>query len=295
MISNQVFKKIEIQDKNIFDDFFLNQYIDISEYTFTNLFVWSDTRIIEYAIYNNILLIKAEFENDRYFLPPVGNVTIDIYRKLREYGEENNILSIKRVDEATIKNLKLDNEFIIKEDRDNFDYVYDCCELVELKGSKYSNKRGFVKKFSDTYDYEYKDFNSNHKNDCLKLTEEWYALKNKNDKTITNEFIAIKKLLEFHKELKISGGIILVDGKVVAFAFGEKLNKDTFVIHFEKANIDFVGSYQSINKLFIERNCYKKFKFVNREQDLGIPGIRKAKESYHPVKMIKKYNLYFKK
>ncbi|HOJ63493.1 MAG TPA: phosphatidylglycerol lysyltransferase domain-containing protein [Spirochaetota bacterium] len=292
---NSIFKKIEIDDKKIFDYFFSNNIIEISEYTFTNLFVWSDSRIVEYAIYNDILITKASFENEQYFLPPVGPVTIDTYITLRDYAIKNNITSIKRVDLNTIERLNLKDKFRVVEDRDNFDYVYDSTSLIELKGSKYSSKRGFVKKFLDTYDYEYREFDEKYKNDCLMLTEKWFSNKNNNDKTLKNEFIAIKRLLEFNKELKIAGGLIFIEDKLRAFAFGERLNHETFVIHFEKADTNFVGIYQTINKLFIEKECYNKFKFVNREQDLGIEGIRKAKESYHPIKMIKKYNLYFDK
>lgn len=291
---NLNFKEIKIEDKAIFDNFFLKHSIKISEYTFTNLFVWNDFRIIEYAIYKDKLVIKAECENERYLLPPIGdNLNSDFYNELIEYGIKNNIRYIKRVCEDSINNITKIGDLKIIEDRDNFDYVYDTKELVELNGSKYSSKRGFVKKFLDTYDYEYRSFNEEYKKECLDLAEKWVLNKKTEDKTAKNEFIAINKLLNYYDLLKVKSGIILIEGKVKAFAFGEKLNKNTFVIHFEKADTDFVGIYQTINKIFIEKECYHKFEFINREQDLGIPGIRKAKMSYYPLFMIKKYNVSF--
>ena len=109
--------------------------------------------------------------------------------------------------------------------------------------------------------------------------------------TLHNEYFAIKEFLTNYDKFNAIGGVICIEDDIVAYTFGEKLNKDTFVIHFEKGNPKFNVVYQTINKLFVENDIDQKYNYINREQDLGITGIRKAKQSYYPVKMIKKYNI----
>jgi len=117
--------------------------------------------------------------------------------------------------------------------------------------------------------------------------------KDSSDSSVNDEFLAFKNFIEYFPKLNASGGIILVEGKVVAFSFGEKLNENTFVIHFEKADSSYTGSYQIINQLFVQSEAYGKYAFVNREQDMGIEGLRKAKLSYAPFKLLKKYMASF--
>ena len=113
------------------------------------------------------------------------------------------------------------------------------------------------------------------------------------DENLSEEKIAIYEALDNFNELNYTGGLLCVDDKCVAYTFGEKLNSDTLVIHIEKANVEYEGSYQAINNLFL-KECFDDIKFVNREQDLGILGLRKAKESYKPHHMVKKSILYQK-
>ena len=113
------------------------------------------------------------------------------------------------------------------------------------------------------------------------------------DDSLSIEQVAINEALDNFNELKFTGGLLCVDDICVAYTFGEKLNSDTLVIHIEKANVEYEGSYQAINNLFL-KECFADIKFVNREQDLGILGLRKAKESYKPYQMVKKSILYQK-
>jgi len=283
------FRELTIEDRLLFNTYFSKFDVEISEYTFTNLFLWKNSRIIKFAEYNNGLIILANQNNEKYFMPPIGFSDYGrIIKFLLDSGKAINCSIVKRITEShynSLKNLGLK----IIEDRDSFDYVYASHDLAHLKGRKYSSKRNFITNFLSEYTYEYKQYEEIYYNDCLRLTELWISKKDKNDKTLFNEYLAIKELLNNFSKLNVTGAVLLIDGQVQAFAFGEKLNNETFVIHFEKANLDFKGLYQVINKLFIENEIAGRYDYVNREQDLGIPGIRKAKESYFPVKMIKKY------
>jgi hypothetical protein len=284
------FNKISLESKEIFNKYFSKHQIEISEYTFTNLFAWRNTRTIQYAEFNGGFLILADNGREKYFMPPLG---FEDYKEivcfLLDYGIINNVAdSIKRVCETRIKSIE-NSGLKIVEDRDNFDYVYASNDLASLKGRKYSSKRNFIYNFFNEYDAEYRKYESRYRDECISLCELWLDKKSHEDRSLHDEYLAIKELLNNKDDLDATGGVLIVEGKVEAFAFGEKLNDTTYVIHFEKANPDLKGIYQAINKLFIENEILGKYDYVNREQDLGIPGIRKAKESYFPYQMVKKY------
>ena len=288
------FKKLTFNDKSLFDKYFEKFPPQISEYSFTNLYVWHKSRVIEYAQYEEGLVILATTNNEKYFLSPIGyKDNKKIIDFILEYGQKNNLTNtIKRVDEKIINSVK-DTGLKIVEDRDNFDYVYNREDLAFLKGRKFSNKRGFVKKFCADYYHRYWSF-KNHKecrDKCLKFTEKWFEDKKPVNDTLYNEYFALKEFFANYNKFNSIGGVICIEDEIIAYTFGEKLNKNTFVVHFEKGDPKYTGVYQTINKLFVENDISNKFEYINREQDLGISGIRKAKHSYNPVKMIKKFNI----
>jgi hypothetical protein len=288
------FKKLTLKDKTLFDHFFEKYPPLISEYTFTNFYVWQKSRIIEFAQYEEGIIILATTDNEKYLLSPIGyKDTKKIITFILEYAQKKNITNIiKRVDEKTIDSIK-DLGLKIIEDRDSFDYLYNRDDLAFLKGRKYSNKRGFIKKFCADYYHRYWSY-ENHKEcreKCLAFTDEWFEKRKPIDKTLYNEHFAIKEFLMNYNKFNSIGGVICIEDKIVAYSFGEKLNKNTFVVHFEKGDPKYSGIYQTINKLFVENEIPPKYNFINREQDLGISGIRKAKQSYSPVQLIKKFNI----
>ena len=181
----------------------------------------------------------------------------------------------------------------ITPDRDNFDYVYKAQLLATLKGWRLDGKRGFIKKFRAQYPFQYEPYRKEFEKDCLKLMESWLASRESVDPTARNEYEAVRIFLDHWDALGAQGGIITVEGKLVAFSFGEKLNDTMFVVHFEKADPTYIGSYQMINQQFAEHCAAPGFLFINREQDMGLEGLRKAKQSYAPMKMIKKYTIQF--
>jgi len=287
-----VFKELDISDKELFDNYFHKFPPTISEYSFTNLYVWKNSRKISYSIFNDELIILAETKKEKYFMQPFGCKDIkQTIEELIEYGIKQNITEqVKRIDEETYS--KLDKTKLnIHEDRDSFDYVYLTDDLALLKGRKYSNKRAFVKKFCGEYYHKYWDYSDKCMSPCLELTEKWIDALETKDESVYNEYDAIKTFLENYEHFMIPGGVICCDDKAAAYSFGEKLNKKTFVVHFEKANPEYIGIYQTINRLFVENEIEGKYDFINREQDLGIPGLRKAKLSYYPEKLIKKFNI----
>jgi hypothetical protein len=176
-------------------------------------------------------------------------------------------------------------------DRDHSDYIYLTEDLIKLQGRKYHRKRNHIKQFKERYSYQYLALTPEWVSECLRLETEWCDLRHcEAIPGLANESIAIKEALGNFGQLRIKGGVILIDGRVEAFTLGEPLNRETAVIHIEKANPAFEGLYPLINQAFLEHE-WPEYLYVNREQDLGEEGLRKAKESYFPHQMINKYTI----
>lgn len=180
--------------------------------------------------------------------------------------------------------------------RDRFDYVYSTQDLINLPGRKYHGKKNHLNAFQSQYpSAQYvSDFNDEVKNLCVECLKIWYT---EHDLTeypaLPFERGAIIELLDDFDFFDIKGGAIILGGKVIAFSIGEQLNEDTAVIHIEKADFDIKGAYAAINRQFAAFE-WKDIKYINREEDLGISGIRSAKQSYNPVKMIEKFHVKLK-
>ena len=176
------------------------------------------------------------------------------------------------------------------EDRDNWDYVYDREKLATLSGRKYHSKKNHYNAFIKEHpDYVYEEINAANKDECIAFGKAWCAQRAETDPTIKCEACAIEEGLNNMEFLKISGGLIRLDGQVKAFTFWEKVSEHTAVVHVEKADPNVRGLFTAINKDFVQ-NAWPDVQFINREEDMGKEGLRKAKESYNPIFMVKKYN-----
>ena len=301
-------KPIEIEDKVLFDRFLLEFPPLNSEFTFTNLFIWRDYYDFKFMEYNDHLLIFSDTyfkkwrkpisdcENCFLFLTPIGpnpkKMIIDLFKTIKN-------LEIHRVVDENFKDITDREEFktlnlVYQEDRNNWDYVYSKEELLNLAGNKYRQKRRWLKKFLEQYDYDFKFLTEDLMDEALKLQLEWCDQSEcQSHEDLVEEQKAIQYSFDYFTELGIQGGILLVDGHCVAYTFGEKLNENTMVVHIEKAHANYEGAYQAINNFFL-KECCKTVKYINREQDLGIPGLRRAKEAYKPICMVEKSIIYRK-
>lgn len=181
--------------------------------------------------------------------------------------------------------------------RNNWDYFYSTQDLLELKGRKYQQKRNQINKFQKQYRYQYVPLlppvHSAHISACLDLFDHWAAEK-KHLPSLAEEKTALQEALEHMEQLALRGGALIVEGRIEAFSIGSLLNKDArariALIHFEKGNPELPGIYPVMNRLFLA-NAWKDTLYVNRENDMGLPGLRQAKKRYHPVRMVKKYTI----
>ncbi len=178
-------------------------------------------------------------------------------------------------------------------ERDSFDYVYSVDDLATLGGRKYDGKRNLIKKFRAVHRYEYRPLEPALLEGCLDLHDEWCVVKDcDSDAGLLAEADAVREIVAHYEEFDLTGAAIIVDGAVRAFAIAEALNPRTLVVHALKAQADMKGLYQCMLNEFLSSEA-RTFEFVNLEQDLGIEGLRKAKESYYPRHLVKKYTVRF--
>jgi uncharacterized protein len=288
------FKPLDLDDKEILAPFFSQDPPETSELTFTNLFIWRHCYRPVWTSWKDCLLIIMSPSNVVPFgLTPVGsgNKTAAlelISRELKKLGHDGRIC---RAGEPFCRKYLDTDRYWLEEDRDQSDYVYLSKDLIELAGNKYHGKKNHLNRFVKNYQFEYKRLDAGLVEHFLELQNSWCELRNcLEDPELLAEDRAVYEALTNQGHLDFTGGAVLIDSKGEAFALGEPLNEDTMVIHIEKANPEIPGLYAAINQRFCEDAC-APFTYVNREQDLGAAGLRKAKQSYHPHHLVKKFTL----
>lgn len=287
------FKHVDISDKPIFDDYYNEADYRGSECCFGSTFIWRGCYDTFWAISHGALILKVTVNGVTFVLPPFGGKDEDmplIVNALKEYFGGS--FEFHGIYESTMERFKRTMPEITEytEDRDNWDYVYDREKLATLSGRKYHSKKNHYNAFIKEHpDYVYEEINASNKDDCIAFGKAWCAQRAETDPSIKCEACAIEEGLNNMEFLKIRGGLIRLDGQVKAFTFGEKVSEHTAVVHVEKADPDIRGLFTAINKDFVQ-NAWPDVQFINREEDMGKEGLRKAKESYNPIFMVKKYN-----
>ena len=279
-------KKLTISSRSEIQEFLKNKF-ETSDMNFTNLFLWSFSENIQYSVDNDVLYIKGFYEGNEYYFSPVSKVDdkekiIKAIEKIK--GNNGKIIFIPESYEEFLKDI-----YPIKEERDSFDYIYLQEELAELKGRKFSSKKNKINKFKKMYNFTYERISKENIEEIRIFQREWTENR-KEDSIIISETMGIEELLNNYETLELRGGVIKVDEKIVAYAIGERLTSNMGVIHIEKGIFDYQGSYQMIN-MYVAKEEFSDVKFINREDDFGSLGLREAKLSYQPIKLIKKYSI----
>ena len=283
------FKKIELDDAPILKPFVSSPARFSCESSFANLVVWSRMYDNMYAIKDGMLFIKSGgVEEETFRLPFGGNLEKGL-KILREYkGGENPLLWVQQGERFIDFKLNFGKDYEFIPQRDAFDYVYLQSDLGSLSGKKYHSKRNHISAFSKKYDWQYKAITQDNIGDVLECMEKWYSQNaDRFDRHMQCEKDGIIVMLDNMQTLNISGGAIYVDGKVVAFTLGSPINRDVFDIHIEKALSEYATAYTVINNEFAK--TLTDYKYINREDDLGLEGLRKAKLSYKPHLLLRKY------
>lgn len=270
-----------------------------SESSIATMYMWQHYFDTKYYAKNNILYSIYTDKSGNYnsFMPYGKNRNcIEAIENLQNlYKSLNSQLVIRLCTEDFVEFLVSSNKYkiTIKPAINSFDYVYKTDDLINLSGKKYHSKKNHINNFNKKYSYEYVKYNSSMKKECVdfcaKTLEQYY----KDDKTSYNiELKSIEKTFLCLNDFNLKCGILKIDNNIIALSVGEKLNDEYALIHIEKADYNYRTAYSVINNLFLQ-NEFSDTTYVNREEDMGIEGLKRAKQSYYPCHMIKKFNIQF--
>lgn len=254
----------------------------ISEHTFANIYLFRNTHKYRITrLSDGTIAILGHGKEQPFFMLPFSLPKRELLQQL--FADQG---MMKCVSSAQ-KTLLEQQGYLLEEDRDNFDYLYLRHDLAELAGRQFHKKRNLVKAFVNSHDYTAQPLTENYLHQAIEVLDAWQG-----DTSRGADYLAAKEALLRMEELQLCGGIYFVEDTPVAYVLGEELaGRGSFAIHFEKAAPGYKGLYQFINQSFASV-LPESYHTVNREQDLGIPGLRKAKLSYNPTGFIKKYRAF---
>ncbi len=289
------YQRLDLDSKARYDEILHHCGERGCEYSFTNLFLWGRQKA---AFVGGYLTLFSQFDRRSIYPFPVGQGDIRpvldaIMHDAHTRGIPCNLTSMTKQDCDTLEAL-YPGAFRFYCDRDSFDYIYAIDDLADLKGRKFQKKRNHLNRFELEHpNCTALPLDENTRVGAFCLLRNWYAARE-----VTNphsdfhlEKLALERAFAFYAQLRLEGMVLVEDGEVIAFAIGSRLNGTTFDIHFEKAREDIDGAYAAINRAFARhlREKYPDLRWLNREDDLGIEGLRKAKLSYNPDRMVEKY------
>lgn len=282
------YKSIELCDKKIFDEYYKTHEQYSGYLSFTTLYTWKELGNFRYAIYDGEMIIKLSDNEETYLL---AQTTKESIKKVVDFILTCGNVKLKALSKNQVEILKelYGEMFTVNHIRDNDNYYYLTESMISLQGKKLHSKRNFINRFKKENEYSYERITKDTVNECINVAKEWCERKNCNKGgSLINELSACEIGLLNMDSLGLKGGAIRVGGKIVAFSLGELLNEKTVLVHFEKADTDYNGIYQVINNEFL-KNEWADTIYVNREEDMGVEGLRKAKMSYCPEFLLEYY------
>lgn len=304
--------EISIDNREILDKYLNGYEYKTSGLSFSAQYMWRDINkfswdmIGEYMCISGISHLELEDGIELPFMfPPLtatGEYDKDalretIYNAKAHFEKKGQPFSLRLVPFHIMEIIKeAVPEMHFLDDRPNYDYIYLTQELIDLKGKSFHSKKNHLNYFKKTYEYEYVELTSDMADEAMSFISDFNRRKEvpaHEMEMLKMEERAMEDVFVNLEKVGYSAGAILIDGKIEAIAIGGKLGRKTITEHVEKANIEYRGLYQAINNEFC-RNVASETKYINREEDMGIPNLRKAKLSYKPVKLLEKYIGVFK-
>ncbi|MDR1371868.1 MAG: phosphatidylglycerol lysyltransferase domain-containing protein [Dysgonamonadaceae bacterium] len=288
------FKPVTIDDKDILHSFFSRTKFRNCEFSFSNIFCWKHLYNTTFAVEDGFLYIRFHVAADRagYQFPlGEGSIKQAIEKISADAAERNTPLRLYAI---TCEMFKLidtacPETFIYESDRAWSEYIYNTEDLISLSGKKFQSKRNHIHKFKRLYEWEYMPITPEIIPDCRKLYRRWCAENGGcgEETALTDECRATQTAFDNFAELGLTGGALRINGEILAYSYGQPLCEDTFGVHAEKSLYEIDGGFTMMNQQFAEHNC-KTYKYINREEDLGLESLRKAKLSYHPAILLEK-------
>ncbi len=289
------FEPIEIKHRQMFLNYIEYCRDRTTEQSFAAMYGWSHKYKASLGQQGGLLYARCAYEGHYHYLMPLGAGDLAEALRLmeREAERSSQPFSMRGLTSSMVRRVEeaMPGRYRFSELSGSADYLYASRDLIELSGKRYHSKRNFIKRFETAYEgrWHYEDITADNLDDVWDFQDKWCR---KNDcassLSLQEEGTTIALLLYNLKALGAYGGLLRVDGEVVAFTVGSPIGRDTMDINIEKADYEVVGAYPMINRLFARSHCADKA-FINREEDLGLEGLRRAKLSYAPTEIITKY------
>lgn len=268
----------------------------VSECNFTNLFAWRETYNHRISMFDGFVVVSGSHGGLDFFMPPLGDTAgaADTAYKIFQASLDTGAPRLLWVAPTWLADqLKVKPNIRLLPDRDSWDYVYRSSDLAELPGQRYHAKKNLIRQFQDKYTYSVDALTAGTCREAIEFSDRWCKQRDcESDKYLEKERCAIYQMLTNFEALCLSGICIRIDGEIVALTLGEEMEQDTYIVHVEKGDQDFRGIYQFINREMARRVALR-YKWINREQDMGVEGLRRAKQSYHPDHFVKKFDVEY--
>jgi hypothetical protein len=291
MIQLDDFRPVSLGDRALFQKYFTTFPQTHTEYLYTGLICWSHYTPAFYTVRDGSLIIMNMLGGKPQFRPPVGarNETVlgEVLNHAKREGGKKAVIAIDEPAKEWINGVRPDIN--VSADRNFYDYVYLAKSLAELPGKPYLTQRNHLHKFRRKYEHSVERIDQQNREEVADFLKRWCLARDcKEDEMLEEEKNAILFCIDHFFELELSGLIIRIEKKIQALSVWEQLNKETAAIHYEKAMPEYDGIYPAINNE-AAKILAKNYKYINRESDLGIPGLRTAKERLHPDHMVPLY------
>lgn len=288
------FKKIELKHRETIEYYLQKKPLRGCDLTFANVYLWKRQYPTTFAVIEDALVFHPEQSLKPEYSFPIGEkeaVRHAVERLREEAREKGKALHMFLAQEQDFVWMEewFPGEYTVTYNEDYSDYVYETDKLIALSGKKYHGKKNHVNRFWKTYpDWSYETIGEENIEECFQMALAWRKENECDDHEEKRvEMCATMNALRLMKELHLHGGLIRAEGRVVAFCLGEPMGQDMYVVHFEKAFADVPGAYAVINQQFALHEA-AGYRYLNREDAAGSEGLKRAKESYHPVFLIKK-------
>ena len=289
------FHPLSLADKQWIEQLCALETSRSADFSFVNMFLWDEKYKQQVCRYGDRLLVLTHSPHGLIFPFPIGGGELaPALEALMEYSRERGFPCVFRgVEQAHLHQLKTlyPDRFFFCHDRDYDDYLYSAEKLANLSGKKMHAKRNHINRFESKYSWSFRPMTAQDRDICMELLSTWTA-DTEAGEDVLDEQRAIARAFEHFDKLGLEGGCLFVEDRLAAFTIGDKLSPDTFNIHFEKASPDFDGAYPMINRSFVRHilEKHQEIKYINREDDMGLENIRRAKLSYYPDLMVEKHS-----
>ena len=289
------FTPVTISDRNSIQSFFNKSSFRNCDFSFSNIFSWQhfyNTTFV--AIENRFLYFRfrAPDKLGGYLFPlGAGDLKTALESLMQDAAERNDEFRLYSVTREMFDLIEcaMPGRFLYETERDWYEYIYSSDDLIHLVGKKFQSKRNHIHKFQRTYQWEYLPITREIIPDCLELYKRWCKENGgcNTEQSLIEEGIATQKVFANYEQLGMVGGALRMNGEILAYSYGQALTADTFGVHAEKCLSAIDGGFAMMNRQFAEHNC-AGYRYINREEDLGLESLRKAKMSYHPVILLEK-------